>query len=283
MYGLILIEPEGGLAPVDREYMVVQGEVYTADPRGAQGTVEYDTEAMMDEDPAYVVFNGSVGSLAGEHALQAEVGDRVRLFVGNGGPNLVSSFHVIGEIFDAVHDQGAREAVHDIQTTLVPPGGAAWVEFTVDAPGTYMLVDHAITRAIDGGAVAILEVTGEPNPTIFDGELQSGDPQVGADEHAAASATETSKLTLTEFAIEPQEARLPDGEQSLTVVNEGVAPHEVVVTPAGQPDRALARIPQLSAGEQETLTLDLPSGTYDLGCYLPGHFEAGMKGTLVVP
>ncbi len=168
MYGLILVEPPGGLPPVDREFYVVQGEIYTAGERGAKGHAEYDAAAMMDEEPTYVLFNGAVGALTEDLAMQARVGDRIRVFVGNGGPNLISSFHVIGEIFDAVHPEGATEAQHNVQTTLVPAGGAAWVEFTVDVPGRYLLVDHALTRALDKGAVAFIEVEGPANPKVFD-------------------------------------------------------------------------------------------------------------------
>jgi nitrite reductase (NO-forming) len=282
MYGTILIEPEGGLPPVDREFAVMQGEIYTDAPRETQGTVAYDADAMMAEHPTHVVFNGAVGSLTGEHAMQAEVGDRVRLFVGNGGPNFTSSFHVIGEIFDAVHDQGASEATHDIQTTLVPAGGAAWVEFTVDVPGSYMLVDHAITRAVDGGAAAVLHVTGDENPAIFDGAIQAGDPHAGGSGEEHGAAEETSSVTLTEFAMEPADIRLPVDARTLTVENDGAAPHELVITAAGDPEREFARTRELSSGERQELAVDLPPGTYDVACYLPGHFEAGMKGTLTV-
>ena len=71
-----------------------------------------------------------MGALVGDKALQAKVGDRVRLFVGNGGPNLLSSFHVIGEIFDKVYQEGGiKVSQEQVQTTLVPAGGSAIVEF----------------------------------------------------------------------------------------------------------------------------------------------------------
>jgi nitrite reductase (NO-forming) len=181
MYGMIVVEPEGGLPPVDREFYVMQGEIYTAQDRGAQGEVSYDGNAMIDEDATYVVFNGAVNALTGDHAMHANVGETVRLFVGNGGPNLVSSFHVIGEIFDRVHDQGASEASTNVQTTLIPAGGAAWVEFTLDVPGNYLLVDHSITRTIDKGALGMLVVEGDNDPSIFDGEFPETDPHAPAE------------------------------------------------------------------------------------------------------
>ena len=168
MYGLILVEPEGGLPPVDKEFYVVQGEIYVNAPPGRKGHVVLSSEAMLNEMPHYVVFNGQYQALTGEYAMKAEVGDRVRIFVGNGGPNLASSVHVIGEIFDVVHPQGASEAMTNVQTTPVPSGGAAWVEFTVDVPGEYILVDHSLSRALDKGALATLIVEGPENPEVFE-------------------------------------------------------------------------------------------------------------------
>src|SRR5262245_15084998 len=107
MYGLILVEPKEGLPPVDREYYVMQGEFYTMGRFGDEGLQTFDQNKAVDERPTYVVFNGSVGSLVGEKAITATVGQIVRLFVGNGGPNLTSSFHVIGEIFDRVYPEGS--------------------------------------------------------------------------------------------------------------------------------------------------------------------------------
>lgn len=174
MYGLIVVEPEAGLAKVDHEFYLMQGEVYAAGPKSQKGHKDHDGEAQSNERPNFVVFNGQTAAITGDNAMKAKVGERVRLFVGNGGPNLISSFHVIGEIFDEVHQEGAREAVHDIQTTLIPAGGATWVEVTVDVPGTYTLVDHSITRAIDKGAVAQLVAIGTENPAIFHAPDGSG-------------------------------------------------------------------------------------------------------------
>lgn len=169
MYGMILVEPEGGLPRVDREYYVVQGDFYTAGKTGEKGFQAFSVEKARAEKPDYVVFNGRAGSLTGEGAIKAKVGETVRLYVGNGGPNMVSAFHVIGEIFDRVYPEGAvgSEPGKNIQTTLIPPGGAAIVEFKVDTPGNYLLVDHSIFRAIDKGAAGILEVTGEDAPHVF--------------------------------------------------------------------------------------------------------------------
>lgn len=169
MYGLILIEPEGGLAPVDREFYVMQGEIYTTEDFGAKGLLSFSMEKMLDETPEYVVFNGAAGALAAEpNLLTANVGETVRIYFGVGGPNFTSSFHVIGEIFDKVYPFGSitSEALTDVQTITVAPGGAWIVEFTLDVPGDYILVDHALSR-LERGAVGILHVEGEGDPAIF--------------------------------------------------------------------------------------------------------------------
>ena len=171
MYGLILVEPAAGLPKVDREYYVMQGEVYTAGRYGEEGLQPFDQEKAIDERAPYVVFNGAVGSLVGDNALTAKVGETVRLFVGNGGPNLVSSFHVIGEIFDTVYQEGGLSvAQHNVQTTLIPAGGSAVVEFKTEVPGTYVLVDHSIFRAFNKGALGMLKVAGPENRLIYSGK-----------------------------------------------------------------------------------------------------------------
>jgi nitrite reductase (NO-forming) len=170
MYGLILIEPPEGLPPVDHEYYVMQGDFYTVGKYREKGLQPFDMQRAIDERPTYVLFNGSETSLTGPRALQAKTHEKMRLFVGNGGPNLVSSFHVIGEIFDRVQQEGGTHAQENVQTTLIPAGGAAIVEFKTDVPGNYVLVDHSIFRAFNKGALAILAVTGEPDLAIYSGK-----------------------------------------------------------------------------------------------------------------
>lgn len=174
MYGLILVEPHDGLPPVDREYYVMQGDIYTRGKYGESGLQPFDMGKALEENADYVVFNGAVGSLTGDNALTANVGETIRLFVGNGGPNLVSSFHVIGEIFDKVNIEAGDMVSHNIQTTLIPAGGAAMIEFKVDVPGTFIIVDHSIFRAFNKGALAELVVKGEENKDIFSGKQREG-------------------------------------------------------------------------------------------------------------
>lgn len=174
MYGLILVEPEGGLPPVDKEYYIMQGDFYTKGAYGEQGSQPFDMEKAIKEQPDYVVFNGKVGALTGDKSITAKKGETVRIYMGNGGPNLVSSFHVIGEIFDKVHIEGGHLINKDVQTTMVPAGGSAIVEFKVDVPGTFILVDHSIFRAFNKGAIGMLKVEGEQDKTIYSGTVQEG-------------------------------------------------------------------------------------------------------------
>jgi nitrite reductase (NO-forming) len=178
MYGLILVEPEKGLPAVDREYYVMQGEFYTKGRTGEEGHQPFDPEKARDERPEYVVFNGRMGALMDAGALTAKTGETVRLYVGNGGPNLISSFHVIGEIFDRVYPEAAigSEVRKNVQTTLIPAGGAAIVEMKLELPGRFLLVDHAISRAMDKGALGALVVAGPDRPGLF----RSLTPALGA-------------------------------------------------------------------------------------------------------
>lgn len=174
MYGLILVEPEGGLPIVDKEYYIMQGDFYTKGANGERGLQPFDMQKAVDEKADYVVFNGKVGALTGDNAITAKVGETVRLYVGNGGPGLVSSFHVIGEIFDRVHVEGGNLVNENVQTTMIPAGGAAMIEFKVDVPGTFILVDHSIFRAFNKGALGMLKVEGEKDKKIYSGEISDG-------------------------------------------------------------------------------------------------------------
>ncbi|MCL4215272.1 MAG: nitrite reductase, copper-containing [Gemmatimonadales bacterium] len=174
MYGLILVEPPGGLPAVDREYYIAQGEFYTRGGFGAAGHQSFDMAKAIDENPPYVLFNGSVGALTGDNSLKAEVGETVRLYVGNGGPNLISSFHVIGEIFDKVHVEGGSLINENVQTTLIPAGGAAVVEFKLETAGTFLLVDHSIFRTFNKGALGMIAVSGAADSSVFSGRIGEG-------------------------------------------------------------------------------------------------------------
>src|SRR4029079_7852519 len=192
MYGLILVEPPEGLSPVDHEYYVMQGDFYTVGKYREKGHQAFDMQKAIDENATYVLFNGSESALTGPRALKADVGQHIRLFVGNGGPNLISSFQVIGEIFDRVQQEGGTHPQENVQTTLIPAGGAAIVEFHTEVPGSYVLVDHSIFRAFNKGALAILKVDGPENKSIYSGKevdaVYLGD-RAGPDLAAVTSAS----------------------------------------------------------------------------------------------
>ncbi|MBI3731373.1 MAG: nitrite reductase, copper-containing [Burkholderiales bacterium] len=201
MYGLILVEPPQGLSPVDHEYYVMQGDFYTTGKYREKGYQPFDMEKAIDEKPTYVLFNGAEGSMTGDKALTAKTDEKIRLFVGNGGPNLVSSFHVIGAIFDKVRFEGGSNFQKNVQTTLIPAGGAAVVEYQTKVPGSYVLVDHSIFRAFNKGALAIMKVDGPAKKDIYSGkELDSvylGD-RAQADLAAVSTATKAAESgTLT--------------------------------------------------------------------------------------
>lgn len=181
MYGLVVVEPEAGLPPVDHEYYILQSEFYT-EGRGDQlygaledgGHLEFSFPGALMEQPTFVTFNGRPDSITGARALGVYNGDKivtgetVRLFVGNIGPNLISSFHVIGEIFDRVYVEGSFSLVNEsVQTTLVPSGGAVGMEFTVDVPGEYPFIDHSVFR-VHRGALGVLQVEGDARPDIYE-------------------------------------------------------------------------------------------------------------------
>ena len=201
MYGLILIEPPEGLPKVDKEYYVMQGDFYTAGKYWDKGLQPFDMQKAIDEHPTYVLFNGSESALTGDNAIKAKVGETVRLYVGNGGPNLVSSFHVIGEIFDKVWFEGDTKFQENVQSTLIPAGGAAVAEFKTEVPGTYVIVDHSLFRAFNTGALGMMKVEGPENKAIYSGkEVDStylGDKKADMTSVAVATrAAATGTLSL---------------------------------------------------------------------------------------
>jgi len=172
MYGLILVQPKKPRPKVDHEYYVMQGDFYTKGANGEQGLQAFSMVKALDEKPEYVVFNGSVGALTGEHALPAKVGETVRMYIGNGGPNLTSSLHIIGEIFDTVWSEGnTSTAFHNVQTTTIPAGGAAIVEFKASVPGTFLMVDHSLARAFNRGALGQIKIAGPENKLVYSGKI----------------------------------------------------------------------------------------------------------------
>ena len=195
MYGLILVEPKDGMRKVDKEFYVMQGDFYTTGRFGEEGLQPFDKQKAIDENASYVVFNGAVNSLVGDNALKANLNDTVRIYFGNGGPNLLSSFHVIGEIFDRVHQEAASSPQENVQTTLVPAGGATYVEFGTEVPGTYILVDHSLFRAFNKGALGMLKVEGPENLLVYSGKEVDA---VYLGEQATAGSAASKRITQLE-------------------------------------------------------------------------------------
>lgn len=167
-YGAVVVEPEGGLEPVDKEFTVFQGELYTEEPLGADGFLKHSPQKQIDEDPTYYTFNGKPAGLTGDFALETEVGDDVRIFFGNGGVSQISTFHLIGEIFDRGYYGGFDSPDGtNLEALKIGPGEVGTVEYTQDLPGDYTLVDHALAR-LDRGAWGVLEADGEHDPEIYD-------------------------------------------------------------------------------------------------------------------
>jgi nitrite reductase (NO-forming) len=185
----------------------MQGDFYTKGKFGEEGLQPFDQEKAVDERPSYVVFNGAVGALVGDNALKAKVGERVRYFIGNGGPNLASNFHVIGEIFDKVYAEGGiKVSQEQVQTTIVPAGGSAIVEFGLEVPGTYILVDHALFRAFNKGALGMMKVEGPANLLVYSGKevdaVYLGESAIaGAEGKVATMEAEMKKAIATDPKI----------------------------------------------------------------------------------
>ncbi|HZQ08144.1 MAG TPA: copper-containing nitrite reductase [Anaerolineae bacterium] len=166
MYGGIVVEPKGGLPHVDREFYVVQGEWYTIGKAGDQGNQEFSFDKALAEQPEYFTFNGRMDALTKIKPLHAHVGETVRIFFGNGGPNIGSNFHVIGEIFDKVYSGSPNTPIENEETWYVPPGSMSIFEFKLNEPGNYTLVDHALWR-VAKGAAGVLMVDGAWDDAVY--------------------------------------------------------------------------------------------------------------------
>ncbi|HEX8613562.1 MAG TPA: copper-containing nitrite reductase [Telluria sp.] len=220
MYGMILVEPKEGMSKVDKEYYVMQGDFYTTGAYRAPGLQGFDLQKAIDERPTYVLFNGADGALTGQGALTAAAGDKVRMFFGVGGPNTVSSFHIIGAIFDKVYTEGGSRFQENVQTTLVPAGGSTIVEFVPKVPGNLTLVDHSLTRAFNKGAVGLMAVSGPERPDIYGKGIKTAlnapkTPVVAAAAKAAPAPAATSAQRMRGKAVYDNTCaacHLPDGK-----------------------------------------------------------------------
>ncbi|MCZ2110194.1 MAG: copper-containing nitrite reductase [Dehalococcoidia bacterium] len=310
MYGAILVEPANGLDTVDHEYYIGQGEWYTDLDLNAKGNASLDFNKLMNEQPTYVTWNGNTKSLTGNGALQAKVGETVRLYVVNGGPNLTSSFHVIGEIFDRTWLFGGLESppLRDLQTVTVPPGGSTVVQFKLDVPGDYKLVDHATSR-LSRGAAGILHVTGAQNRDVFDAPGETTVPATtpttaatpspsatasvpvtatatatAAPSGTSAPTTGTNTVSMIDNAFVPDKLTAKAGQKvTFTLTNDGKVPHNMQIAGLdGNFDKPVATTnPELvSPGKTGTLEwTPAAPGTYKFRCEV--HPDQ-MTGTITV-
>lgn len=201
MYGLILVEPAEGLAHVDHEYYLMQGEIYTADAKGKAGLQQFSPEKLLNEHPEYFVFNGAVDSVTKEYPMHANVGESVRIYFGNAGPNATASAHMVGEIFSRYFAFGSltSPAMTGIQTATVPSGGAAILEVKAGMPGNFAFMDHAISR-MEKGDMAILQVKGPDNPALMHAGAVT--PSSGMQEVSGVTAQDSDEVNhIREMAV----------------------------------------------------------------------------------
>ena len=198
---MILVEPEGGLPPVDREFYVMQGEMYSKykvvaclviwvnmqafstlawcyltvasvialtcpPPTQMDGATKITTDAMRlsQEWASHVVFNGHTDALTTIAPMHANLDETIRVYFGVGGPNLISSFHIIGTVFTKVYSEGSLLAppLTNTQSTVVTPGGSTVVELKAYKEGDMTLVDHALSRAFDKGCLGLIKIAADP-------------------------------------------------------------------------------------------------------------------------
>jgi nitrite reductase (NO-forming) len=304
MYGAILVDPARGLPKVDREYYVAQGDVYTEGDTNDPGLQALDMAKLFDERPTYVMFNGATTGVAGDNALQGDVGDRIRIYFINGGPNLTSSFHVIGEIFDRAWNWGAFSSapVEDVQTITVPPGGATVVDFRLDVPGDYKLVDHALGRVVKG-AVGTLVATGDDNFDVFNpmGDKPGGGghdmnptpPPANGDNGSngdngdgSEAPDETVVVTMTDNRFTPSAITVKAGTTvAFELPNQGKVPHNMRIADEDgdydSDDSVVSKPDIISPGKTGTLTWKAPdeAGSYPFRCDI---HPVDMTGTITV-
>ena len=217
MYGLILVEPSGGLPHVDHEYYLMQGEIYTTAPKGKSGLQQFSAENLMTENAQYYVFNGAVDAITKEHPLQADEGETVRIYFGNAGPNATASEHMVGEIFTKYYQLGslASPPLAEIQTATIPPGGAGIFEVKASMPGQFTLMDHAMSR-MEKGDMAILEVKGQENAALM--HPGPAMPSAGSQEISGVTASDVDEVDH----IMPSSAALsvPESAMNMPGMNE---------------------------------------------------------------
>ena len=210
MYGLILVEPTAGLPQVDREYYLMQGEIYTTAPKGKAGLQQFSAENLMAENAQYYIFNGAIDAITNEYPLHANEGETVRIYFGNAGPNATASEHMVGEIFTRYYQLGSLTSppLTGIQTATVPPGGAAIFELKASIPGQFTLMDHAMSR-MEKGSMAILQVNGPENTTL----MHAGAAHAGSQAISGVTTADVDEVNH----IKPSSAALSVPESAMNM------------------------------------------------------------------
>jgi uncharacterized cupredoxin-like copper-binding protein len=276
MLGMFVVKPKG-LAPVDKELWMTQQEFYIGKPGG-----DADMAKMNAKKPDVIAFNGYANQY-GDAPISVRKGERVRMYVLNGGPSIWSAFHVIGTVFDRTVVEGT--VGRDAQTINLAPSQGGWVEFTLAEEGTYPFVTHAFGDMVKG-AMGVLATT--RSPKAGGGHEMSATP---GEHHGAQSAAPEAtgaadvNVTLGDMWVEADEQSVKAGEVTFAVKNEGATMHGMAMAltpvdaPGGMLDEGslLGKGKELAAGEGELITADLEPGSYELLCFLPGHYAAGQK------
>jgi nitrite reductase (NO-forming) len=170
MVGMFIVDPEEPLPVVEHEWAIMQSEWYISEA-GSDGVAPFDPDALFNEEPSMVTFNGRADALTGDNSLQMNVGERGRIYFVNEGVNLASNFHPIGSQWDLVYPEAATHQANRVirgsQSTLIVAGGGTVVEIDGLVPSTVILVDHALVRTFYKGAIGLLVISGDENPELF--------------------------------------------------------------------------------------------------------------------
>ena len=286
MYGLVLVEPKEGLPKVDREFYIAQGEFYTQGPVGQQGYQPFSYQKAFAETPEYVVFNGRVGSLTGNRTMRANVGDTIRIFFLNAGPNLDSSFHLIGGMLDRVYLEGSllSPPLLNVQTTLVPAGGAVMVEYKAEVPETLTLVDHSLFRILRG-ALGTITVQGPANPAIISSIKNGTGPAPGTvtmnmttenqtiSNTGTQSSSNSTVIVIQNFAYNPAQLSVTAGT-TVTWINQDTVGHTVTEGDPDSPKSPAQRVFDSSHGTEGANVITIPPGkSYSFTFTTPGEYD----------
>jgi FtsP/CotA-like multicopper oxidase with cupredoxin domain len=274
MMGMMVVKPRT-LAPVDRELWLTQEEFYL----GAPGKPA-DMAKMAAEKPDVIAFNGYADQYKA-NPITVRKGERIRMYVLDAGPTKWSAFHVIGTVFDTTHVEGV--VGHDSQTVNLAPSQGGWVEFTLDQEGNYPFVTHAFGDMVRGAA-GILHTTGAPTPP----KPAAAPAADTASPHAMAGAV---KVALGEMFVKADKTTVKAGEVMFEIQNTGATTHGLAIAKAPAPAKGglldesafLAKGKDLAGGEGgDMITANLKPGSYELVCFIAGHYAAGQRSGFTV-